>query len=211
MKKNRMMRLASILLVCVLLTTSVISGTFAKYVTEYTAEDTARVALFKVTAFGTTADATTETVTVDIFDASKVYDTKGADYSAGVVDADIKDGTTEAIIAPGSWGTFSFDVKNESEVNVTYAIDYTVNEAGVPLEWSLDGATWTDDLADVTDTALAMGTGSATVNIYWRWVFTNTASDAAMKARDEADTALGMATTLATPTIKIVVTITQVD
>ena len=31
MKKNKMMRLAAILLVCVLMTTSVISGTFAKY------------------------------------------------------------------------------------------------------------------------------------------------------------------------------------
>lgn len=44
MKKNRMMRLASILLVCVLLTTSVISGTFAKYTTEVNSDDKARVA-----------------------------------------------------------------------------------------------------------------------------------------------------------------------
>ena len=44
MKKNRMMRLASILLVCVLLTTSVISGTFAKYTTSANSEDKARVA-----------------------------------------------------------------------------------------------------------------------------------------------------------------------
>lgn len=44
MKKNTMMRLASVLLVCVLLTTSVISGTFAKYTTSADAEDTARVA-----------------------------------------------------------------------------------------------------------------------------------------------------------------------
>ena len=44
MKKNRMMRLASILLVCVLLTTSVISGTFAKYTTSVSSEDKARVA-----------------------------------------------------------------------------------------------------------------------------------------------------------------------
>lgn len=50
MKKNRMMRLASILLVCVLMTTSVISGTFAKYVTTDSASDTARVAKWGVTA-----------------------------------------------------------------------------------------------------------------------------------------------------------------
>lgn len=48
MKKNKMMRLASSLMVAVLLTTSVISGTFAKYVTESSADDNARVAKFGV-------------------------------------------------------------------------------------------------------------------------------------------------------------------
>ena len=48
MKKNVMMRLASFLLVAVLISTSAISGTYAKYVTEATAKDTARVAAFGV-------------------------------------------------------------------------------------------------------------------------------------------------------------------
>ena len=48
MKKNKMMRLASALLVAVLLTTSVISGTYAKYVTDKTGTDTARVAKWDV-------------------------------------------------------------------------------------------------------------------------------------------------------------------
>ena len=50
MKKNKMMRLASVLLVLCLLTTSVISGTFAKYVTTDQKADTARVAKFGVVA-----------------------------------------------------------------------------------------------------------------------------------------------------------------
>lgn len=49
MKKNKMMRAASFLLVAVLLTTSVISGTFAKYVTTATGSDSARVAKWGVT------------------------------------------------------------------------------------------------------------------------------------------------------------------
>lgn len=55
MKKNVMMRLAAILLVCVLASTCGISGTYAKYVTEGTAGDTARVAKFgvKVNSDGT--------------------------------------------------------------------------------------------------------------------------------------------------------------
>ena len=49
MKKNKMMRLASAVLVCTLLTTSVISGTFAKYTSTSSASDNARVAKWGVT------------------------------------------------------------------------------------------------------------------------------------------------------------------
>ena len=48
MKKNTMMRIASVLLIAVLLTTSVISGTYAKYVTSDSVSDSARVARFGV-------------------------------------------------------------------------------------------------------------------------------------------------------------------
>jgi hypothetical protein len=48
MKKNKMMRLASVLLVLTLLSTSIISGTFAKYVSTGKASDTARVAKWGV-------------------------------------------------------------------------------------------------------------------------------------------------------------------
>ncbi len=49
MKKNKMMRLASVLLVLVMLTTCVISGTFAKYVQQGSASDEARVAKWGIT------------------------------------------------------------------------------------------------------------------------------------------------------------------
>ena len=49
MKKNVMMRLACFLLVAVLISTSAISGTYAKYVTEGSSKDTARVAKWGVT------------------------------------------------------------------------------------------------------------------------------------------------------------------
>ena len=45
MKTNKMMRIASVLLVAVLLTTCVISGTFAKYTTTVSATSTANVAI----------------------------------------------------------------------------------------------------------------------------------------------------------------------
>lgn len=52
MKKNKAMRLASILLVVTLLTTCAISGTFAKYVTTDSATDTARVAKWGIVISG---------------------------------------------------------------------------------------------------------------------------------------------------------------
>ena len=48
MKKNKTMRIASVLLVAVLLTTCAISGTFAKYTTQDTGSDSARVAKWGV-------------------------------------------------------------------------------------------------------------------------------------------------------------------
>ncbi len=48
MKKNRMLRMASALLILTLLTTSVIGGTFAKYVSTGSVSDTARVAKWGV-------------------------------------------------------------------------------------------------------------------------------------------------------------------
>ena len=49
MKKNKMMRIASVLLIAAMLSTCVISGTFAKYVTSGTGSDNARVAKWGVT------------------------------------------------------------------------------------------------------------------------------------------------------------------
>ena len=194
MKKNKMMRLASGLLVAVLLTTCAISGTFAKYTSKVEGTDAARVAEF-------TVDSTVDEI--DIFAVSKIYDTKdNADFTVKADDTDVANGTTDGIIAPGTWGEFTFEVTDASEVTVNYAIDYTVNEAGVPLQWSVDGgATWTEDLADVSATVL---NASASITVMWKWDYSVSADG------DTADTTLGVAGTAA-PSVKIEVTFTQVD
>lgn len=48
MKKNKMMRVAAVLLVMVILTMSIVSGTFAKYITQDNGSDSARVAKWGV-------------------------------------------------------------------------------------------------------------------------------------------------------------------
>ncbi|MBR6599807.1 MAG: hypothetical protein IKK88_05855, partial [Oscillospiraceae bacterium] len=60
MKKNNSMRAAGGLMIATMLTTSIVSGTYAKYVTSDSATDTARVAKFGVTveASGSLFDTT---------------------------------------------------------------------------------------------------------------------------------------------------------
>ena len=107
MKKNVMMRLAAILLVCVLASTCGISGTYAKYVTTASGNDTARVAKFGVQLFilgGSFADQ---------------YKTDDATYSSTIeysVDSDNGDN----VVAPGTKddGSFTFEIKGTPEVAV---------------------------------------------------------------------------------------------
>lgn len=114
MKKNKMMRLASGLLVAVLITTSTISGTYAKYVTEDSATDSARVAKFGVML---AADGT-------------LFDTKYAKDSLIVGGEDsisVKSETTENLVAPGTKNDegISFSIKGNPEVDVRVTVAFT--------------------------------------------------------------------------------------
>ena len=110
MKKNRMMRLASGLLVAVLLSTCAISGTYAKYVTSSNAGDSARVAKWGVTF----------TAQSDLFQTS--YTTDDTDYTG--MSLSVKSSDTKNVVAPGTAGTgYSFATNGTPEVSyrVTFA------------------------------------------------------------------------------------------
>ena len=109
MKKNVMMRVASLLMVCVLATTCGISGTFAKYVTADDGSDFARVAKFGVV------------IEADSFDMFK------ANYDDTVVSL----GETDDLIAPGTEGEFgSISITGTPEVTVDVDIVATVDVTG---------------------------------------------------------------------------------
>lgn len=202
MKNKKLVILTTIVLLLTLIVVSQVSNTFAKYTSKITGSDTAIVAKWDVSDGDALAN-------FDIFGVSKIYDANGvADFTQdGVVDNDVATGTTTGIIAPGTWGKFSFTLSNNSDVNALYTVDYTVDEAGVYLQWSTDGKTWTDDLADVSETAINMGNNDETIDIYWMWSFENGSNG----QTDESDTSLGTADTLAKPTITVDVTFTQVN
>lgn len=87
MKKNRMIRIASVLLIAVLISTCALSGTLAKYVTSETGSDSARVAKWGVFV----------AVAVGTADGSAFADEYGATVKSSVAD--------DAVVAPGTSGT----------------------------------------------------------------------------------------------------------
>ncbi|MBQ3531714.1 MAG: hypothetical protein IJA05_07345 [Oscillospiraceae bacterium] len=121
MRKNKMMRAASALLVAVLLTTSTISGTFAKYVTTAEAEDSARVAKWGVEVG----------VTGNLFnDSYKEEPTTWTANETGLnitVQADSKD---DDVVAPGTQNTtgITFILRGTPEVETNVEFEFTIND-----------------------------------------------------------------------------------
>lgn len=120
MNKNRFLRLASGLFVLCLITTSAISGTFAKYATGDSGNDTARVAKWGVevavsgTLFGTDYAANSLAENPDSIVAS----------STNVASLDSK-----KVVAPGTKNLTGFQIKVTGKPEVAYELDATTNAA----------------------------------------------------------------------------------
>ena len=116
MKKNKMLRIASILLVVTLLSTCIISGTFAKYVTKAEGEDQARVAKWGILL----------TMKNDGFFAAE-YD---ADDQNGYTGLSVKSDNDDKVVAPGTVGEgFEATVKGTPEVATRYILV-------IPADWA---------------------------------------------------------------------------
>lgn len=193
-KNSAMVRIVAILAVTMMFTLCFVGGTFAKYTSSSTGTDSATVAQWDIKVNSVNI-ATTDTFTFDLF--KTITD---SDLSSAETDMDPVDGT---IIAPGTSGKFDIVIKNDSQVNATYAIDYSVtNTNSIPVQFSVDGTTWKTDIneLDVTGVAIDMG-ATTTVTVQWKWIF---------DGDDVIDTNLGSAAT-ATLKVDAKVTATQVD
>ena len=218
MKKNKMMRAASGLLVAVLLTTSVISGTFAKYTTSTTGSDKARVA-----SWGFTQTAIEFT---DLFKTA--YD----QHVNGVVD----------VIAPGTTNSAEFKFtyagsENAPEVAYNFTVDTTGSEIAstiqenTNIQWKLDDGAWGTWDSMIADIKKLSGDESGTKKyeagnlpdgfpkngdahkVSWQWKFddNSTTKDAIDNDQNVQDTSMGNADALAEVTLKITITATQID
>ena len=195
-RSSMMVRLVAVLAVTMMFTMCFVGGTFAKYTSSATGTDSATVAKWDIKVGGTNI-ATNDTFTFDLFKTIK--DSNGSDVES---DMSPVDGT---IIAPGTRGSFDIVIKNDSQVNATYAIDYTVtNTNSIPVKFSVDGTNWFDDInyLDVRSVAINMG-ATATVTVQWMWEFERTDGDT-------QDTTLGSAAS-ATLTVSAAVSAIQVD
>lgn len=134
MKKNKMMRVASALLIAVLMSTSAISGTFAKYVTEGSANDSARVAKWGVEI--------TSTGMMFGEHYTKTNDDRVALEYTGSVDTQGKVGDVSKLVAPGTKGDM-FKVllsgTPEVAVKVSYTADLELTGWELTGDWDKDG------------------------------------------------------------------------
>lgn len=232
MRKNKMMRAASGILVATLMTTSIISGTFAKYTTSITGEDRARVAAWGV---GQNSDIKFDNLFSNVYanDSNKntVYS-----YNTG---ADL--------IAPGTKGqaTFQFgyqaakDPSNSTrtlgapEVAYTFKVSTEGSTIGNQIkdnkniQWKLDNNEWTDwenflkqiqaldgtegeDGKEYMPGNLPTGfdATSPTHKVQWQWMFSTSEND------DGTDTLMTMDLPnypLESVNLKISVTAEQID
>ena len=229
MKKNVMMRVASALLVAVLLSTCAISGTFAKYVTSATGSDDARVA-----KWGVTITTTTEGLFADTYENEAAIGSTAIGAGLSVDSADGAD-----VVAPGTTGSVQFSISGTPEVAVDVAIvmnvtkDVIIPSGTVIATGNTLAADYTPvvfTLKDSTDAVIATGTLAQietglealsaqynpnteldeTYTLSWVWAF---------DGNDVADTYLGNvaagivtdATTVTDIAFDFTITVTQIN
>jgi len=222
MKKNRTMRFAAVMLVIALITTCIISGTFAKYVTSGTdASDEARVAAWGVTVEATSAND------MAVFGTEYAKDDGTASISVTVkADGDDK------VVAPGTKGEGEAMITLSGTPEVAVEVAYTGeivmegwevdNEYYCPIIFTIDGEDFDGQGYDsidefIADVSAALytteqydpNTDLSELNegheVSWEWP---------IDVDDENDTALGDAAAngdAATISISLNATVTQID
>ena len=132
MKKNKMLRIASVLLVAALISTCAISGTFAKYVTKAVGEDSARVAKWGVLV----------TLDGDVFKSE--YDADDETYNPAFDDSEsevtVQSLVVDNLVAPGTTNEgLTATLTGTPEVAVRYTLE--LSDIVVPV---LKAGTYTD-------------------------------------------------------------------
>ncbi len=189
--KNRIFRVSALLLVLCFISTVMISGTFAKYTSEYSGQDTALIAKWDLDVTDGSHDfaiSPDDPAELDLFSHA---------YNENIIDT----AGENKIIAPGVSGDFILSVTNNSDVAAEVEFSFVVSGSAedVPIEYSLtsDFATKYESvdalaaalnaLQQFTNLEVAEEPEPDTQTVYWRWSYNPT-----FTGQDDAkDTLLG--------------------
>lgn len=228
MKKNVMMRVAALLLVCVLASTCGISGTFAKYVTNGTSTDFARVAKFGVVVTGsndmfnkwyTTHDTSLTSAEQGIVGANSVVTSNGDNLLAPGTNGSLANftitGTPEVAVRVTyeltSWTATGWEVDSDVYFPIIFtvnSVDYYIGDSETVAEFM----TRVQNAIAASTEVYAAGTNLATaystdLSVSWRWNFEG---GSWAYQSDYKDTVLGNAGA-ATFTMTITAIVEQID
>lgn len=187
-KNNRVLRIGLLALVLTLVTASLVSGTFAKYVTTVKGTGTVSVADWKVSLTATDGkkDGYSSDVAFDLFDK----------IDAGILNS--------KLIAPGSGNTYSFsyDTSNtevdhkvslvlKSNNNLTTIRHLVLKLNGTPLTpEQLTALSSTAGLVLANEPVIQAGEGTQVdYDLSWEWPFEKATND---NGNDSVDTEDGM-------------------
>lgn len=189
MKNNKNIKMISVMLFVVVIAFVLVAGTYSKYISSASGSDTATVAKWDIKA-----GKAGEELSITGDNASVTFDLFGTILDEdGTEESDVVNGK----IAPGTMGEFDFSIKNDSEVNAEYTVNFVLSESNLPLEFRINDGEWTSNLNGVPTSRIEMGT-SANANVQWRWAYEQINSD-------ENDTSLGIDPKEVTVTATLVV------
>ena len=231
MKKNRTMRIAAVMLVFALLTTCIISGSFAKYITTGTAASEAA----RVAKWGVTVEAAADSVKIadDVYGTTvAAFETTTGGNTTGGIMAPGTSKESAAVIAISGQPEVAVKILVEADVTVDGWLDktgafyfpLTVTVGGIAVDLSsctdaagvknaikaaIEGAIPSATIAPNTDLGDAYNNS---LKISWAWPFG--ADDNKESGNDAKDTYLGDQAAkgnLATFGVSITVKVIQVD
>lgn len=194
-KKGLWAKVAIVVCALALLSTCMLSNTFAKYTSKVTGDASATVAVWSFKA-----NNETETFKIDL--------TNDADPFVDVFGNTVNDNFKEKNVVPGTYGAFQLVVDARgSEVNIDVSIAFAnLNKPAhlklftsptkvIDFKGDTTGMTEFDPITDSQDVTLIMNNGiidtTTTVFFYWTWVlepvaFTYTGTDAEIATFDNA-------------------------
>lgn len=179
MIRTNMIKITIFLFIAVLITSSAISGTFAKYTTSIVSARTVKVASWDIKLNG---ENWKDVQSFNLF-------------SSANTDDNLING--EKVVAPGMEGTFTFRIKNDSEVQAKYSLHLIeTNIHSIPMEYKIEDDAWQipidNKITVVENEMLSIGSDTKEIDIRWRWAITgNQSSNFTATQTNTSDTTLG--------------------